>query len=62
MFKASKESLASYFFAGVLSKDFWQEEQEYFKNWWEKVREVSPKLIEEAEKYYEEGLSRKPSF
>jgi hypothetical protein len=45
----TKNTPASYYLAGVCSKDFWQDEQEYYQYWWEKLGKLSPKIVAEAE-------------
>jgi hypothetical protein len=42
-------SIARYFLAGVGSKDFWDQEEEYFTAWWNAIGTISPKLQAEGE-------------
>ena len=45
-----KPTAASVNLAGVCSADFWEDEQEYYGLWWERLRMLSPKIVAEAEK------------
>lgn len=49
---------ATYHLAGWCSKDFWEDEQEYYQLWWDRLKQLSPKIVAEAEKiFYEESHS-----
>jgi len=56
LIKATSADLtpASYYLAGVCSKDFLKDEQEYYQKWWNKLRNLSPKIIKQAEKRFHE--------
>lgn len=47
-----KPDPASNFLAGWCSKDFWEDEQTYYQLWWERLRGISPKIVEQAEKKF----------
>jgi hypothetical protein len=47
--KHNKPTAASYYLAGVCSADFWDDEQVYYQLWWDRLKELSPKLISQAE-------------
>ena len=51
--KHDKPSAASYYLAGVCSADFWQDEQDYYQLWWERLRKLSPKIVQEAEEKFQ---------
>ncbi|MEN8252949.1 MAG: hypothetical protein ABFQ62_01065 [Patescibacteria group bacterium] len=38
--------------SGVCSKDFWSDEREYYELWWERLRKLSPNIIQEAEQEF----------
>lgn len=55
--KSHQKKLPSvYFLAGVGSKEFQQDEMKYYEMWWGRLREISPKIIDEAEKKFEAEL------
>lgn len=44
-----KPNPASHFLSGWCSKDFWDDEQEYYKLWWKRLSKLSPKVVQLAE-------------
>lgn len=54
--KAPK-TIGCYYFGGIFSEDFIQEEQQYFDDLWEEISRISPVLKYEAEKHYKEVLA-----
>lgn len=47
-----KPTAASFNLAGVMSKEFWQDEQDYYQLWWERLRKLSPKIVAQAEEEF----------
>ena len=47
-----KPNAATYYLSGFCSADFWEDEQEYYKLWWERLRKLSPKIVAEAEEKF----------
>lgn len=43
---------ATHFLAGWCSKDFWQDEQDYYHLWWERLRKLSPEVVRQAEEKF----------
>lgn len=40
---------ATFYLAGWCSADFWDDEQAYYQLWWERIRKLSPTLVNQAE-------------
>lgn len=47
-----KPTAASYFLGGVGSQDFQADELAYYDLWWNRLRRLSPRIIQEAEKKF----------
>lgn len=52
MTKSSKKHPAFYYLSGVYSKEYFIEEEWYFLQLWDDLKEVSPKIVDEAEEEF----------
>jgi hypothetical protein len=54
---------ATYYLAGWCSADFWDDEQLYYQLWWNRLKKLSPKTVNQAEvKFNKENPSRATSI
>lgn len=51
--KTKPDDILNYYLIGVQSAEFYDEERNYYERMWEQVRKVSPAIIRQAEKEFE---------
>lgn len=50
--KHDTPNAATFFLAGFSSQEFWDDEQEYYRLWWERLRHLTPKTVATAEQEF----------